>query len=770
VDAARRGRSATAAELAMLARDPLLLGMVAIGALACGWFALGRGGPQWQVGLLWPFEVLFDLAMCGISLRIAVRPGLARLQRRWWAILAAGSGMFVIGDGTQAVLTAITPTASKADGGILQGICLIAGLTTTVVGMLSYPNPHRTAAQRLRFWLDAGSVLIAGGALAWCFGTTNLDAGAGQRVATAAAGATVLVVVFATVRMAMSGVAPITRLAAAPIVLAASLQSLPAIIAPVGPDDTISPGGLAARLVPSVLVALGPRIQQVQDRFDFGSCVGGRLRQYRLLPYGSVLVTFTTMLVILPRDLGARAWGVVVGAVLLTCVVVVRQLLVFQDNQRLIERLDEQATRDGLTGLYNRTAFVGEVSEALADPMARPRLHLLLIDLDDFKAVNDTLGHAAGDELLVATAKLLLAAVGPGDVVARLGGDEFAVLVRTQGGAELAAQILTDAAQPLRMHGHTVMVEASIGVATVADGDQLADIMRNADVAMYAAKETGKGVFRVYTPSMGARILRDARLTTELRDGIGTDQFGLHYQPIVRMADKKVVGVEALLRWRHPAEGNVPPDRFIPVAERSGLIVPIGRWVLRAACEQLAGWRSRYPEAAGLVLNVNVAGRQLQEAGFAGEVAAVLADTGVPTGLLTIEVTETAALQDGRTQTTLAELRRLGVGLALDDFGTAASSLGLLLTCPVSALKLDRSFVREVTTAARQSAVATAVIQISRALELSAVAEGVETPEQAAALIAMGYTLAQGFLYARPMPADELVRIWSTPIAAARTG
>jgi EAL domain-containing protein (putative c-di-GMP-specific phosphodiesterase class I) len=260
---------------------------------------------------------------------------------------------------------------------------------------------------------------------------------------------------------------------------------------------------------------------------------------------------------------------------------------------------------------------------------------------------------------------------------------------------------------------------------------------------------------------MSARILQDAMLTAQMSDSIGTDRFHLHYQPIVRIADGTIVGVEALVRWLHPQQGPIPPDVFIPVAERSGLIVHLGRWVLRAACTQVASWRLDYPAARMLVLNVNVAGRQLQQAGFADEVAGVLAETGLPAGQLTIEVTETAALQDGRTETTLAELRRLGVGLALDDFGTAASSLGLLLTTPVSTLKLDRSFVGEVTTAARQAAVATAVIQISRALDLTAVAEGVETVEQADALARMGYTYAQGFLFSRPLPAEALARIWA---------
>jgi diguanylate cyclase (GGDEF)-like protein len=767
--AARRQRPVTAAEMRLLVRDPLLLGLTAFGALVCVWFALGRGGPVWQTGLLWPAEVITDLVFNGVCWKIVARPELTGLQRRFWALAGCATGLFVIGDCTQAVLTARSPVPANLDGGAVQSLCVVVGLTVMVVSMLLYPNPHSAPGQRLRFLLDAGSVLVAAGTLAWYFSMGDSAQDARKVLTTAAAAAIVLVVAFAIVRMAMSGIAPMSRLAAAPMVLGACLAALPAAVFPVQPGVAATGSALIVRFVPSVLVAMGPRIQDVQARFD--PTVGRHtLRPYRLLPYGSVGVTFAVLLLILPAGLGPRIWGVVVGAVALTCVVVARQLLVFRDNERLIRALDEQATRDGLTGLLNRTAFVSEVDTALGEPERRRWMHLILVDLDDFKGVNDTLGHAAGDELLTATAARLTAVTRPGDVVARLGGDEFALLVHVDpgpdgsadgAGAVLATRLLTDVAQPVVVAGHPVTVRASVGVAAAGAGDTLADVMRNADIAMYAAKESGKSDYRVYAPSMSARILQDAMLTAQMNDSIGTDRFHLHYQPIVRIADGTIVGVEALVRWLHPQQGPIPPDVFIPVAERSGLIVHLGRWVLREACAQVARWRLDFPAARTLVLNVNVAGRQLQQAGFADEVAAVLAEMSLPAGQLTIEVTETAALQDGRTETTLADLRRLGVGLALDDFGTAASSLGLLLTTPVSTLKLDRSFVGEVTTAARQAAVATAVIQISRALDLTAVAEGVETVEQADALARMGYTYAQGFLFSRPLPADALARIWA---------
>ena len=284
--------------------------------------------------------------------------------------------------------------------------------------------------------------------------------------------------------------------------------------------------------------------------------------------------------------------------------------------------------------------------------------------------------------------------------------------------------------------------------------------MRNADIAMYAAKDAGKGGFQRYAPDMGARLMETAELGTRLRDAIGSDQFHLVYQPVVDLVTGAVVGAEALVRWQPPGRDTVPPSEFIGTAESTGLIVPLGRWILREACRQLAEWRRLGPDVHDLVIGVNIAGRQLQERGFVDDVAAALGASGLPADRLVLEVTETAVLDNAGATETLAGLHRLGVGLAIDDFGTASSSLGLLLTCPVGVLKLDRSFVEGLGTDARQRAVATAVIQMAAALDLGAVAEGVETPEQAEILRDLGYGRAQGFLYSRPLRADDFAARW----------
>jgi diguanylate cyclase (GGDEF)-like protein len=496
------------------------------------------------------------------------------------------------------------------------------------------------------------------------------------------------------------------------------------------------------------------------------------------VPYVAVGVTFLVLLLVLPRDIGARVWGVVAGVVLITAVVVVRQLLTFHDNAELITRLDatlldlrghetllrEQATHDGLTRLANRTAF----AEAVTATLGTPHVAVLLIDLDDFKTVNDTLGHGVGDALLVKVAERLRGAVRPGDLVARLGGDEFAVLLRgvsPEDAGHFAERVLAAVGRPVHVDGHTLLVRASVGVAPAVPGDDLEGLLRNADIAMYAAKDAGKGGFQRYAADMGARIKETAELGNRLRDAIGTEQFQLVYQPVVDLQTGAMVGAESLVRWQPPDRGLVSPSDFIPAAERTGLIVPLGRWILREACRQLAEWRREHPAAHDLTVGVNVAGRQLLEPGFVDEVAATLASHGLPADRLIVEVTETAVLDGGGAIEALHALRRLGVGLALDDFGTAASSLGLLLTCPVSVLKLDRSFVERLGADSRQTAVATAVIQIARALHLGAVAEGVETTEQATLLRELGYRRAQGYLFSRPLSGNELAAHWDRPLA-----
>jgi len=382
-----------------------------------------------------------------------------------------------------------------------------------------------------------------------------------------------------------------------------------------------------------------------------------------------------------------------------------------------------------------------------------------LIDLDNFKAINDDLGHAVGDALLTAVADRIGAHVPAGTVVARLGGDEYALLLRGGGPDSHEAalvEITAELRRPIRAAGHDLVVEASIGLAPGQAGDTAAELIRRADVAMYEAKAQGRGRFTRYAPAMDQRSAEQAQLAADLRTGMDTGQLFLVYQPIVSIPDGALFGVEALVRWQHPTRGAVRPDTFIPAAERTGLIVPLGAWILTEACRQAVAWQRELGAGAPGTVSVNVSARQLREAGFAAEVAAILLRTGMPPHRLTVEVTETAVFDGGTALAELHAIKALGVNVALDDFGTGHSSLGLLRSCPVDILKVDKSFIDTITEGDEHTVIAASLIQISAGLHLRAVAEGVETPEQVAELHRLGYRFAQGYHFGRPVPAAEI--------------
>jgi diguanylate cyclase (GGDEF)-like protein len=425
----------------------------------------------------------------------------------------------------------------------------------------------------------------------------------------------------------------------------------------------------------------------------------------------------------------------------------------------LQEQLHHQAYHDPLTGLANRTLFTDKVREMLNG--RRGQVAVLFIDLDDFKTVNDSLGHAAGDELLISVASRLRTCLRPEDVVARLGGDEFAVMVEDGGDAKEAAEtvarrIMDSFVMPLAVGSESVSVYVSVGIAIGAGRDHSAEgLIRDADVAMYKAKASGKNRFQVFHPSMGAAVLERHGLKEELRLAIEREQLTLYFQPIVTLGTGELVAEEALVRWEHPRRGIVTPNEFLPLAEETGLILSVGQYVLEQACQQARAWqlerRDGSPGEREMSVHVNLSAIELRDRLLPERVRETLNQTAVDPRMLVFEVTETLLLEDeAYVSATIAELRDLGVRFALDDFGTGYSSLSYLHTLPLDMLKIAKSFVDGLSRGGREASFVRMIIELARTLGVGVVAEGIETEDQVSALLALGCHTGQGFHLGRP--------------------
>jgi diguanylate cyclase (GGDEF)-like protein len=488
---------------------------------------------------------------------------------------------------------------------------------------------------------------------------------------------------------------------------------------------------------------------------------GPQLSQDRFGPARLALLTASTLLapaVLLTEGVyrqGRVDWlATGIGSIILFVLVMARLSGFVTTVQHQSGQLEFLAMTDGLTGLANRR----RLEERLTAAVDTGPVHLLILDLDGFKEVNDRLGHALGDRLLQAVTTRLVGVLRGSDLVARTGGDEFAVLVReaTEGTVDAIAERITAVLrQPAEVDNHHLTVAASVGVADSAGTSDPYEVMRRADVAMYAAKRAGTGTHRWYHRHLDDQNGERVRLVQDLRVALETGQLHLAYQPIVSLPDGRVTSVEALIRWQHPQRGFISPVTFIPLAEQTGIILDVGAWVLRTACAQAVTWRATLGDAAPQRISVNVSARQLAEPNFTAEVAEVLAWTGLGAHNLILEVTETAVFGGGQAVRTVKQLHELGVKIALDDFGTGHSSLGLLQTVPVDILKVDKSFVDTITMAGRHAVIASALIHVSQGLGLSAIAEGVETAEQAAELYRLGYRLAQGYYFGKPTAEPE---------------
>jgi diguanylate cyclase (GGDEF)-like protein len=434
-------------------------------------------------------------------------------------------------------------------------------------------------------------------------------------------------------------------------------------------------------------------------------------------------------------------------------------------NAALLRHVQDLAERDSLTGAANRRMFQLTLEKTMASNEAAGGNRIaavLFIDLDDFKVINDTLGHAAGDGLLIAVTDRISGLVREGDLVARLGGDEFAILTGDEpdlrSSRAMAERLVRDLRVPYVVGEHTITVSASIGIASARDaGADAQELVRNADVAMYMAKANGKSGFAVFDPGMHASIRARHELGTDLQHAVDLGQLRLVYQPIVSLESGRVSGLEALVRWQHPDRGLVAPGEFIEIAEENGSILPIGRWVMREACERAVAWQAEGVIVPGLFVCVNVSAREIQQPGFVGAVEEALAWAGLEPSRLILEITETALIKaTSLTVSTLDSLRALGVRVVIDDFGTGYFSLSHLRQFPVDALKIASEFIQVADDDSRSAALAGAIVALGESLDIATVAEGIETKEQAERMRSLGCSYGQGYFFAKPMTAAEI--------------
>jgi diguanylate cyclase (GGDEF)-like protein len=442
------------------------------------------------------------------------------------------------------------------------------------------------------------------------------------------------------------------------------------------------------------------------------------------------------------------------------------------ERKRAEQQIHYMAHHDALTGLPNRILLHDRLQSAVAQARRRNEaVALLLIDLDDFKDVNDTLGHFAGDDLLVAVAKRITACVRETDTCARLGGDEFAVVqvgAQGAGDAALLCQRLIEAIdQPFLIHDQEVVVGTSIGVSLFPrDGIQVEQLLKNADLALYQAKSSGRRRYRLFQEELNVQLQQQKALERELRHAVQLQQFVLHYQPQIETTSGRLVGVEALVRWHHPARGLLGPDKFIPTAERTGLIVPIGQWVLAQACAAAEAWRAHTGRDVRVAVNLSPAQFHHRQ-DLAEMVATTLSDSLLPPRLLELEITEGVLLQHTDANLdTLRRLKELGVCIGMDDFGTGYASLACLRRFPFDLIKIDRSFIRDLEHDPEAQAIVRAAVSLSQSLRMRCLAEGVETEEQLQFLELEGCVEVQGFYFSRPVSAGEIGRMLARPTLA----
>jgi diguanylate cyclase (GGDEF)-like protein len=742
---------------------------VALGLFDVLWFAIGMVH-HWAHPIIGWIPLPAGAALAAYACwRVTRRRELARATRRFWGQIGVACGAMAFGIVSNAVdaLGGGTPTQyiSTRSLTFYMGILCVA-----IWALLRLPAWQRTRRDWFRFALDASVLLLANSAFLWHYSLRKMDLWTSQ---TGTALPSVAITLFASISMltfvkvAFAGAGELDRRALRILtcgVTASAIAGSSAVF--IGDRPYLSSTFLAAPLAAAAAqIAANRQLRATPSDPHAATPV----RPTGVLPYlAAIAVSALLIAVVAPG--GGEAMIIAIGAVTMTVLVIVRQFGVLRENGRLLRTVDanltqlrdyqaqlaHQVSHDTLTEIPNRALFNERVTAQLA---GEEPFHVALLDLDDFKVINDRLGHGTGDALLQVVSRRLCQQLRPTDTVARLGGDEFTLLLpgRTAEQTATLLHALVGAVQePVLLHGQDMVVRISAGVTVSQPGDTPEELIRRADVAMYSAKQGGGGRATWFDPMMDKLADADARLGNDLRQALVRDELFVLYQPIVELPHGRLAGVEALVRWRHPEHGLVSPGVFIPLAERNGTIVELGWWILEQVVRQAAEWEREYGPLAPEKVSVNISARQLGEPGFAQQVGALLRSSGLTPYRLVAEVTETAVLGTGEALDAIHELHELGMRVALDDFGTGQSSLSLLVETPVRVLKVDKSFVDGVTVSSPQAVIVDGLIGITDGLAIEAVAEGVETAEQADRLHAVGYRFAQGFFFARPMPPEDV--------------
>jgi diguanylate cyclase (GGDEF)-like protein len=751
---------------------PMLGAAVAVLAVSIGLFAVNFSKQSSPAAWGW-VPALAGTALAGWACwRTAATPGLDGVARRVWRSLTVVSALVLLGLAGDARFTALNPARLEQQHDLPTLICYLlalAGLLTTLLRLPMDRVRHRDGIM-VRFLLDATTISITVGIFSWYVArlTGAWDADKPAALPVMVLMALGLVASLAFVKVSLSGFGGVDLIALRLMAAAMAVGAIGGSLIPLLLD--LQPGLDGSQISVPATMLLVVSAADRQRRVAGVPQPERRPRPFSVVPYLAVAATDALLLVV-GSEAGSVVFVVALGAVLLTVLVVARQVHALRENGRLLGRVDANLVElngfqrelshrndhDDLTDLANRRLFEQRTEQALT--VAGDTLSVALIDLDDFKAINDRLGHAVGDALLVVVAQRLREVVREGDVVARLGGDEFGLLLRglrMREATDVLDRIAQSLTRPVHALGYDLLIKASIGLAEVWPDASPQELLRRADLAMYAAKERGKGQHAVYDDRLEQDQAADAQLGADLRLALDNGDFTLVYQPIVALPGGEWTSVETLIRWKHAEHGFIGPDVFIPIAERTGLIVPLGDWILRTALRQAVAWRDEFGSAAPAEIGVNVSARQLREPDFAADVRAALTDSGFSAEKLVVEVTETAVFGGGAALRTLNNLVTLGVRIALDDFGTGHSSLGLLRTCPVDILKVDKSFVDGISGRSEEAVIATAMIQITNGLHLQAIAEGVETAEQAETLHRLGYRFAQGYHFSRPLTPEQV--------------